>query len=338
MSDLTGDQLLPAAVKWPKIFADAHESKWHLIPHALDQCTNLPHKKLLYNCKHEALFARYFATNLLMAAHALDGELKDGGVAVPCCDGSLQGLRPKFTRAVRKATEEKFGVDDYDDHMVYLTAKGWWNISRPVDTTEDLMDLLQLLLACESWDWHRAVAAKVLMCWAGLLSIISLDEKANVGKFTAHVGELECWQDKGSDYLCHVPLAQTLEGSPCGHPSNVNVRYLKGNETWLTVQNIENEGDQLDEMFANLLAEGKTPIRQTTADACATLNGMQVMSAEVKTSWDATDAGFDQQAVLLTDFFSRLNPREDNPKAAIGLHLNNERIKIQTLELVLYEH
>ncbi len=91
-------------------------------------------------------------------------------------------------------------------------------------------------------------------------------------------------------------------------------------------------------MFANLLAEGKTPMRQTTADACATLNGMQVVSAEVKTLWDVTEAGFDQQAVLLTDFFSHLNPHGETPKAAIGLHLNNEHIKIQTLELVINEH
>ncbi len=129
MSDLTGDRLLPAAVKWPKIFDSARESKWHLISRAPDQCTNLPQEKLLYYCKREALFARYFAMNLLMAASALDGELKDGGVTVPCCNSSLQGLRPKFTRAARKAMEDKFGVDDYDNHMAYLTAKGWWNIT-----------------------------------------------------------------------------------------------------------------------------------------------------------------------------------------------------------------
>ncbi len=120
MSDLTRDRLLPAAVKWPKIFDSAHESKWHLIPRAPDQCTNLPQEKLLYDCKREALFARYFATNLLMAACALDGELQDGGVAVPRCAGSSQGLCPKFTHAARKATKDKFGVDDYDDEMAYL--------------------------------------------------------------------------------------------------------------------------------------------------------------------------------------------------------------------------
>ncbi len=338
MSDLTGDRLLPAAVKWPKIFNGACESKWHLILRVPDQHTNLPEEKLLYDCKCEALFARYFATNLLMAACALDGELQDRGVAVPSCTGSSQGLCPKFTRAARKATKDKFGVDDYDNKMEYLMCNGWWDIARPVDTTEDLMDLLQPLLACKSWDWHGAVAAKVLMRWAGLLSIVSLDEKANIGQFTAHMGKPECWQDEGSNYLCYVPLARTLEGLPCRHPSNVNVRYLKGKASWLTVKNIEKEGDQLDQMFANLLAKGKMPTRQTTADACATLNGMQVVSAKVKSLWDVTEAGFKQQAVLLTDFFSCLNPREETPKAAIGLHLNNECIKIQTLELVIDEH
>ena len=303
-----------------------------------DQRTNLPQEKLLYDYKCEALFARYFAMNLLMATCTLDGELQDGGVTVPSCTGSSQGLCPKFTCAARKATKDKFGVDDYDDEMVYLMGNGWWDIAQPVDTTEDLMDLLQPLLACESWDWHGAAAAKVLMHWAGLLSIIGLDEKANVDKFTAHVGEPECWQDEGSDYLCYVPLAQTLEGSPCRHPSNVNMRYLKGKDSWLTVKNIEKEGDQLNQMFANLLTKGKMPTRQTTADACATLNGMQVVSAEVKTLWDVTEAGFEQQAILLTDFFSHLNPHEETPKAAIRLPLNNEHIKIQTLELVINKH
>ncbi len=46
------------------------------------------------------------------------------------------------------------------------------------------------------------------------------------------------------------------------------------------------------------------PTRQTTADACATLNGVQVASANLKTSWDGTNAGFDQQALLLTDHFN----------------------------------
>ena len=166
-----------------------------------------------------------------------------------------------------------------------------------------------------------------------LLSIIGLEEDSNENQFQAHVGVPECWQKQGSDYLCYIPLARTLEGSPRGHPSNVNVRYIKGNKDWLTVANIERDGDQLDELFENLLKDGKTPTRQTTADGCATLNGMQVASAEVKTSWDATNAGFDQQAILLTDFFSRRNFTEAKPEFPIGIHFNSDRIKIQTLQL-----
>ena len=113
----------------------------------------------------------------------------------------------------------------------------------------------------------------------------------------------------------------------------MNVRYLKGKEAWLTVQNIERDADKLDEMFQNLLNDGRTPTRQTTANACATLNGVQVTSAEVKTSWDGSNAGFEQQAILLTDFFSHRNFLEEKPEFPIGLHLNSNRIKIQTLQL-----
>ena len=226
----------------------------------------------------------------------------------------------------------------YDATMAYLKDHGWWNITRPVDTAEDMMDLLQPLLACESWDWHGTATAKVMLHWAGLLSIVGLEKDTNVGKFSKHVGNVQSWQDNGSNYLCHIPLARTLEGSPRSHPSNVNVRYLKGKEVWLTAQNIDRDADQLDEMFDNLLKDGRMPMRQTTADACATLNGVQVTSAEVKTSWDVSNAGLDQQALLLTDFFSRLNPREAKPKVAIRLHLNNERVKIQTLQLEIDQH
>ncbi len=325
-------------MKWPKIFDNARTSKWYLIPTQPNQRTNLPDHKLVYDCKREAVFARYFGQNLLLAAGALSGELIDGAVSVPVPEGSSQGLRPKFTLAVREATKEELDVAEYDVAMAYLKEQGWWNIARPVDTADDMMDLLQPLLACESWDWHGAATAKVMLHWAGLLLIIGLEKEANIGQFSQHVGNVQSWQDDGSNYLCHVPLARTLEGSPRGHPSNVNVRYLKGQDVWLTAQNIERDAYQLDEMFDNLLKDGRTPTRQTTADTCATLNGMQVASAEVKTSWDGSNAGFDQQALLLTDFFSCLNPREAKPKVAIRLHLNNEHVKIQTLQLEIDQH
>ncbi len=326
------ENLLPAAVRWPKIFGHALASKWHLIPAKPTQCDNLREDQLVYATECEAVLARYFGQNLLFAATALTGVFEDGNTSVPVPSASSQNLRTSFTKAASKAAKELLKVPEYDTNMKYLKDNGWWHIARPVDTAEDMMDLLQPLLACQSWDWHGATAARVIMRWAGLLSIVSL-ENANVDQFTAHLGEPESWQKEGSDYLCYVPLARTLEGSPRGHPSNVNVRYIKGNKDWLTVANIERDGDQLDELFENLLKDGKTPTRQTTADGCATLNGMQVASAEVKTSWDATNAGFDQQAILLTDFFSRRNFLEETPVFPIGIHFNSKRIRIQTLHL-----
>ena len=112
------------------------------------------------------------------------------------------------------------------------------------------------------------------------------------------------------------------------------MQYLNGKEEWLTVQNIEQDAHKLDLMFQNLLDNGRTPTRQTTANACATLNSVQVASGEVKTSWDGTNAGFDQQALLLTDFFSLRNFTDAKPEFPIGIHFNSDRIKIQTLQLV----
>ncbi len=172
------------AVKWPKIFDNAPVSKWHLIPAQPNQHTNLPEDKFVYDSKREAVLARYFGNNLLLATGALSGDLIDGAVSVPVPKGSSQGLRPKFTLAAREATKEMLDVAEYDAAMAYLKEQGWWNIARPVDTAEDMMDLLQLLLACESWDWHGAATAKVILHWAGLLSIVTLEKEANVGKFS----------------------------------------------------------------------------------------------------------------------------------------------------------
>ncbi len=195
MSDLAGDRLLLAAVKWPRIFDEAPASKWHLILAELTQRTNLPGDKLVYASKREAVMARYFGQNLLSAADALTGYLQDGAVSVPVPEGSSQGLHPKFTTAAREAMEKKLGVPEYDATIKYLEDNGWWHIARPVDTAEDMMDLLQPLLACESWDWHGAATTKVMMRWAGLLSIVGLEKEANIGQFQAHVGEAMSWQN-----------------------------------------------------------------------------------------------------------------------------------------------
>ncbi len=114
------------------------------------------------------------------------------------------------------------------------------------------------------------------------------------------------WQKKRSDYLSHVPLAAMLEGSPRGHPWNVNVCYIHGSVTMIDSAQIEANSGKLDETFNNLrTAEPpQVPTRQTTADACTVLHRVQVVTAEVKSSSDKNDAGFHQQALLMADFFA----------------------------------
>ncbi len=81
----------------------------------------------------------------------------------------------------------------------------------------------------------------MLMKWAGLLSIVVMD------------GNLDpSWQTKGSDYLSHMPLATTLEGSPRGHPWNVNMRYIRGSMAMIDSALIEANSGKLDETFNNL--------------------------------------------------------------------------------------
>ncbi len=110
-------------------------------------------------------------------------------------------------------------VNDCKDAMDYLSQNRWWAIARPVDTAMEMTDLIQPLLSFESWDWHGAVMAHMLMKWARLLSIMGMSNT-----------EMIWWQDQrqGSDCLYFMPLATTLEGSPRGHTWNVNVHYIHG--------------------------------------------------------------------------------------------------------------
>ncbi len=66
-----------------------------------------------------------------------------------------------------------------------------------------MLDMMQPLLSCESWDWHGAVTACVLMKWAGLLSIIGMDG-----------GMGHTWEAEGFDCLHFLLVAKTLEGHP----------------------------------------------------------------------------------------------------------------------------
>ncbi len=75
---------------------------------------------------------------------------------------------------------------------------------------------------------------------------------------------------------------------------NVNVRYIQGIPEWINPQQIENDKDLLDAMFDNLRSTEQVPTRQTTANACVSLNGVQVTSRELKSLSDSSEAGFNQ--------------------------------------------
>ncbi len=142
------------------------------------------------------------------------------------------------------------------------------------------------------------------MKWAGLLSIVSMDRNLD-----------QSWQNKGSDYLSHVSLAVTLEGSPKGHSWNINVRYICGSMTMIDSAQIEANSGKLDETFNNLRTAElpQVPTRQTTANAVAVLHGVQVVTAEVKSLSDKNNVGFHQQALLMADFFAQCDPQVGPP-------------------------
>ncbi len=123
------------------------------------------------------------------------------------------------------------------------------------------------------------------------------------------------WQTKGSDYLSHVPLAAMLEGSPRGHPWNINVCYIRGSMNMIDSVQTEANSGKLDETFNNLQTAEPLQVltRQTTADACAVLHGVQVVTVEVKSLSDKNNVGFHQQALLMADFFARRDPQHAPP-------------------------
>ena len=219
-----------------------------------------------------------------------------------------QGLRREMMDEARSFVEPE-SLLGCQTAMEYLNNKGWWELARPVDTATDMVDLIQPLLSCELWDWHAASTARVLMKWASLLSIVAMDKTP-----------AESWQKAHSDYLSHVPFASTLEGLPKGHPWNVNIRYIRGSVDMIDSTQIERNASKLEETFSNLRAAKlpQVPTRQTTADAIAVLHGVQVVTVEVKSSSDKNDAGFNQQALLMTDFFVHRDPECGPPWPSVS--------------------
>ena len=201
---------------------------------------NLTGSDFEFPTEKEAVLARYFCTNIMKTVGKLEGELKDGIWEVPVPVDCLQGLHQEMTDEARSLVAPE-SVPGCQTAMDYLCDKGWWEVARPVDTATDMVDLIQPLLSCESWDWHAASTARVLMKWAGLLSIVAMDKTPN-----------ESWQKAHSDYLSHVPFASTLEGLPKGHPWNVNVRYIHGSVDMIDSTQIKMNAGKLEETFSNL--------------------------------------------------------------------------------------
>ena len=175
---------------------------------------NLTGSDFEFSTEKEAVLARYFCTNVMKTVGSLIGTLQDGIWEVPVTLDCSQGLHRELTKEARNLIHPET-LPGCKTAMEYLRDAGWREVARPVDTATDMVDLIQPLLSCKSWDWHVASTARMLMKWAGLLSIVAMD------------GNLDpSWQTKGSDYFSHVPLAATLEGLPRGHPWNVNVCYI----------------------------------------------------------------------------------------------------------------
>ncbi len=313
------DQLTLAAVKWDAY--GATPTAWHVIPSAMADEVNLTGSDFEFSTEKEVVLARYFCANVMETVGSLVGVLQDGIWEVPVTMDCLQGLRRELTIKARALVDLKT-LPGCKTAMEYLKNAGWWEVAWPMDMATDMVDLIQPLLSCESWDWHAASTARVLMKWAGLLSIMSMDGNLD-----------QSWQNKGSDYLSHVPLATTLEGSPKGHPWNVNVRYIRGSMNMIDSAQIEANSGKLDETFNNLrTAEPpQVPTRQTTADAIAVLHRVQVVTTEVKSLSDKNDAGFHQQALLMADFLRDVTP--GLAPLAIGLHINASKMRLQILKL-----
>ncbi len=159
------DQVTLVAVKWDTI--RNQPTAWHVIPSAMSDEVNLTGSDFKFPTEKEAVLARYFCVNVMKTVGKLEGELKDGIWEVPVPVSCSQGLRREMTDKARSLVAPE-SVPGCQTTMDYLCDKGWWEVAQPVDTATDMVDLIQPLLSCESWDWHVASTARVLMKWAGL--------------------------------------------------------------------------------------------------------------------------------------------------------------------------
>ena len=154
---------------------------------------NLTGSDFEFSTEKEAVLAWYFCKNIMETMGSLAGVLQDGIWEVPVTVDCSQGLHCKLMGKARDFVAPE-SLPGCRTTMQYLKDAGWWEVARPVDTATDMVDLIQPLLSCESWDWHAASTARVLMKWDGLLSIVSMDGSRD-----------ESWQDQTISAMCLWP-------------------------------------------------------------------------------------------------------------------------------------
>ncbi len=104
------------------------------------------------------MLAWYFCANVMETVGSLIGVLQDGIWEVPVTLDCLQGLHRKLMIKARALVDPET-LPGCKTAMEYLRDAGWWEVARSVDTATDMVDLIQPLLSCESWDWHAASTA-----------------------------------------------------------------------------------------------------------------------------------------------------------------------------------
>ena len=131
---------------------------WQVIPSAMADEVNLTGSDFEFSSEKEAVLARYFCKNVMETVGSLAGVLQDGIWEVPVTMDCSQGLRRELTKKARALVAPKT-LPGCKTTMEYLKDAGWWEVARPMDMATDMVDLIQPLLSCESWDWHAATTA-----------------------------------------------------------------------------------------------------------------------------------------------------------------------------------
>lgn len=101
---------------------------------------NLTGQNSLFTTQCEAVLTWYFCKNLVHAMEQLSRSMLDGEY-VPVPETSSQGVRGMLTKQAREFPKEK--VNGLEAIITYLKDNKWWDIARPMDMAEDMLDMMQ---------------------------------------------------------------------------------------------------------------------------------------------------------------------------------------------------